>query len=251
MSPNALEEQDRMKISRESIGKFTIILSVGALLTLYGCGGVKKKNKGGAPAPSEEAGVGQVEVEEEQAGSDDATVQTAGSEENGDELRPDKPLIGIKNYLQINATFAALTGVAPDNNAVANIFEEVKGGLPGNNDIAMFSASVQNAIGKLAAEYCNEMVGDNTLREAAVPGFDFDGNVAASLNGAGVDTLVNGLVGSFWRGFESASDQMSVDMLKQLANDLKGDVGTAAADTRAVATGVCTAALAAPETVLL
>jgi hypothetical protein len=218
--------------------------------TLFGCGDTKKTHR-----PVDRSTTDNLSAEKQSEPIGDAHNPTPTPDqtnsEKGRALRTSDTGVGIKNYLQINASFAALTGVDPNLAAVAASYAEVQGSLPGNNDIKLFSSTIQNSIGKLAAEYCRAMASDQALRTNIVPGFNFGANVATSLDAVGTDALVNGLVDSFWRGLGLSNDKESMEMLKSLTDDIKRGVNQNNTGTIAVATGVCTAVLSSSAVVLI
>jgi hypothetical protein len=168
------------------------------------------------------------------------------SSEKGRNLRLTEVAIGTKNYLQINATFSALTGVPSNNEKVLAKFEEVKGGLPSNNDIKLVSASVQNAINQLAAEYCREMINDQSLRVARLPNFNIDEDVSTALDAEGTGQLVSDLIQSFWRGFSASQDESAIDIMNEIVDEIKVGIDASNAGTQAIAVGMCTVTLSSP-----
>lgn len=81
--------------------------------------------------------------------------------------------IGLRDFAEINATMAALTGVAQSNEAVKTTFEKLKQQLPSVTQIDSFLAANQMAITQLAIKYCDQLVETESLRSAFFSGFDF------------------------------------------------------------------------------
>ncbi|MFT2089963.1 LamG domain-containing protein [Paraglaciecola sp. 2405UD69-4] len=89
------------------------------------------------------------------------------------DLEP-QPDIGIRNFIEINASMAAATSVPTNNTAVKTTFETLKQQLPSVTDISSFLASNQMAVTQLAIKYCDQLVETPELRENYFSGFDFD-----------------------------------------------------------------------------
>ena len=82
--------------------------------------------------------------------------------------------IGVRTFDEINATFAALTGVNPATNiAVRDLYTSVRQSLPATPDIQAFVASNQASISQLAIEYCVQMTNTPALRNAFYGSFNF------------------------------------------------------------------------------
>ncbi len=132
-------------------------------------------------------------------------------------------------------------------------FQAVKTQLPSGNSIKTFSASVQVAVAKLAATYCDVALNDPTQSGRIVPGFNFAGTVAASLDAAGHETLINGLTSSFWGDISTGVDRTATKpMMAALLTDLKTGLETGSTvQLHAIATGVCAATLASSPVTFL
>lgn len=81
--------------------------------------------------------------------------------------------IGMRDFAEINASMAAITGVSAGNAAVKAAFEQLKQQLPAVTKLDSFLASNQMAITQLAIKYCDQLVANNSLRSAFFSGFDF------------------------------------------------------------------------------
>lgn len=113
---------------------------------------------------------------------------------------PPKPQIGLRNFAEINATMAVVTGVAPTHADVKQTYEAIVQQLPTVENISGFLAAHQVAISQLAIEYCNALVSDTGLRGSYFPGFDFSAGAATAFNTMGkrnqvVDPLLNRVMG--------------------------------------------------------
>lgn len=109
--------------------------------------------------------------------------------------------VGLRTFDEINASFAALTGIgvahssvsAVTGKTVAETYRAVRRALPGVADFNAFMSSHQMAATQLAAAYCDAMVQDSAARQALFPAFDFGRPVGDS----GIDwrgTVVTPLV---------------------------------------------------------
>lgn len=81
--------------------------------------------------------------------------------------------IGVKTFEEINASIAAITGVAVTNTAVNTVFEQFKQQFPTVEAIDAFLPSHQMAIAQLTLASCNVLINDNAARTSYFPGFDF------------------------------------------------------------------------------
>lgn len=160
--------------------------------------------------------------------------------------------LGVKNFEQINETMSVLTGVDPSTRDIENTFEELEVQLPGDNNIKSFLSANQVAITKLAAEYCDVLVDDGTLRAQVWPGLNFSNspNQVLSNNAQKLGVIIQTL-DKFW-GMTTDNRATSETEMLSLMNDLLagenlGNRGT----TATVMKGVCTAALASAEVTLM
>ena len=86
---------------------------------------------------------------------------------------PDAPDIGLRNFQEINATMAAITGVSTEQGSVKTVYQTVIQQLPGVENIEGFLSAHQMAIAQLAIEYCSALVDNNgtVSRDVYFPGF--------------------------------------------------------------------------------
>jgi len=103
------------------------------------------------------------------------------------------PVLGIRNFDQINNTMAALTGVDPNTPNIRETFDELRQQLPVTYDLRNLASAHQVAHFKLALEYAQAMVGSNQLRDAFF-GFSFNPDTAFSVNQGQTDAIVNRIV---------------------------------------------------------
>jgi hypothetical protein len=92
-------------------------------------------------------------------------------------------LIGVRDFAEINASMAALTGVASNRTQVLTTFNNLRQQLPSVSSIDSFLPSNQMAVTQLAIRYCNTLVEDDAMRTSFFPDVDFTYNV-----NSGIDT---------------------------------------------------------------
>jgi len=100
--------------------------------------------------------------------------------------------IGLRTFDEVDATMAALTGVARKQTDVANVFSIVRQQLPVVENIEGFLSAHQMAVSQMAIEYCNALLDNNGLisRAAYFPGFDFTATADNAFNSAAQRDLV-------------------------------------------------------------
>jgi mono/diheme cytochrome c family protein len=94
--------------------------------------------------------------------------------------------IGLRSFDEVDATMAALTGVARSQADVANVYAMVRQQLPVVENIEGFLSAHQMAISQLAIEYCNALLEDHgqISRANYFPGFDFSATADNAFNSA-------------------------------------------------------------------
>ncbi len=107
---------------------------------------------------------------------------------------PPADRFGVRTFDEINATFAEVTGVSPEDPSVDITYQKLRQSLPAIEDSKAFLSSHQVAIAQLAFEYCNALMEDRgTISTAAMfPGFDFSAAPASAY--ANRDALIGPLV---------------------------------------------------------
>ena len=176
--------------------------------------------------------------------------------------------IGLKTFDEIDATYAAVTGV--DRMAFVNVdmtFQELRQSLPAVSDINSFLSSHQVAIAQLAIAYCDAMIGSNASPnpDAATrfPGFNFSAapGTAFSVGNRGVyvNKLINDIMGTglasqptiaavYGELASTSGDGVRPDnLIDRLLNPPPGAV---ASDTRAISKGVCATMLGSATTLI-
>ena len=90
---------------------------------------------------------------------------------------PAQSLLGVKDFAEINATMAALTGVASNRSEVLSTFNNLRQQLPSVTSIDSFLPSNQMAVTQLAIRYCDTLVEDGAMRSEFFPLVDFSQNI--------------------------------------------------------------------------
>jgi Concanavalin A-like lectin/glucanases superfamily len=160
---------------------------------------------------------------------------------------------GVKNYTQINAAMAQITGVPVSTPAVFTLYNTLQQSLPATNDITAFVPSGQTAISQLADLYCSTAVNTASIQSVTFPGLSLTQSAAAyfgpttsgqALSAAQVanralviNPLINAAIGS---GVNAAEATLVTTELNNLMNTLVGVSGTTTAQ---VAQGACSAVL--------
>ncbi|MEO1201844.1 MAG: LamG domain-containing protein [Pseudomonadota bacterium] len=172
--------------------------------------------------------------------------------------------IGLKTFDEINATYAAVTGVDPNTTEVDMTYQELRQSLPAVEDVNTFLSSHQVAIAQLAIEYCNALI-DGPGSGAYFPGLNFDGNAATELAlGAPRDRLVRPLIQNIVGNLEAdptkIGSQPSYTLVREeLAtfsasgsrpDNLINRLIAGGSSTRAISKGVCAATLGSAVTLV-
>ncbi|MFQ5548207.1 MAG: LamG domain-containing protein [Woeseia sp.] len=107
---------------------------------------------------------------------------------------PPAERIGVRTFDEINATFAEVTTVSPEDAAVDSTYQSLRQSLPTIEDPKTFLSSHQVTIAQLAFEYCNALMEDRgaTSTAAMFPGFDF--NAVPAIAYANRDALITPLI---------------------------------------------------------
>ena len=176
--------------------------------------------------------------------------------------------IGLKTFDEIDATYAAVTGV--DRMAFVNVdmtFQELRQSLPAVADLNTFLSSHQVAIAQLAIAYCDAMIGSNGSPNpnaaTRFPGFNFGAapGTAFSVGNRGVyvNKLINDIMGT---GLASQPSLAVVygELASTSGNGVRPDnlidrllnppPGAVASDTRAISKGVCATMLGSATTLI-
>jgi hypothetical protein len=158
---------------------------------------------------------------------------------------PDMPIAdqdppsGIRDFAEINATMAKITGIPSSSARVRAVYNQVYQAMPVQPKIAGFISSQQMGITQLAFEYCSSLVDDSTARDNFWPDFPWgtDKGIAFSDRSHAIDPLVEQMVGI---NLPTQPTALQVEAeLDQLITDLIATPG----DTNAIMKGTCAASL--------
>ncbi len=201
--------------------------------------------------------------------------------------RPDDPMlvitpadlppasdVGVRTFDEIDATYAAITGVnrttyeRPANVfPVDETFQELRQSLPAVEDVNTFLSSHQVALAQLAIQYCDAAIGTNASpnpNAATIwPLFDFNMSASQAFSVANrndfVDPLIARAVGQTSGGPQLASQPSYTDVYTELASfqaagnrpdNLIDRLLAGPSDTRAIAKGVCASVLGSAATLV-
>ncbi len=154
--------------------------------------------------------------------------------------------IGIKNFDEINATYAKLTGITKLTTANSD-FLRVYPILPTGNSLADYSFTHQVGITTLASHYCDALMLSQERASFVWSTFDPTLNIAFNFNTpAKLNTFNEDMIKKFWVGEELSEQQQAITEYNELGTELLVGM-TTAAHARMVAVGLCTAALASAQ----
>jgi hypothetical protein len=173
--------------------------------------------------------------------------------------------IGVKTFDEIDATYAAITGVdrvAYQRNGVFPVdetYQELRQSLPAIESAEAFLSSHQVAIAQLAIQYCDAAVEDNTIW----PGLDFNTAkgtfFSAGNRDAFVEPLIQRAVGHSSSSTPIQSQPSYVDVHGEVASfpaagnrpeNLIDRLLTGTSNTRAISKGVCASVLGSAATLV-
>ncbi len=150
-----------------------------------------------------------------------------------------EPPTGIRDFAEINATMAKVTGIPATTPSVQAVYDRVYQALPVQPKIAGFISSQQMGITQLAFEYCSTLVEDTAARASYWPGFPWGASKATAFNDRSLVTgpLITRMVGV---NLPTQPDAASVENeLNSLITLLIAGPG----DTNAIMKGACAATL--------
>jgi hypothetical protein len=153
--------------------------------------------------------------------------------------------VGMRNFEQINYTFAELTGVPVSTVAINTTYTAVEATLPSENEVKVLQSSNQVAITRLAAEYCLQLSGNGFVASRdAIFGVGVFGQTPAAIDR---QAIVNRTTNAFWG--QGVIDPAELDVARMELLDLFNDIvvmdpaPNATATTGKAIRAVCTAAL--------
>jgi len=179
--------------------------------------------------------------------------------------------IGMRTFDEINATYAAVTGVDPTTLAIDVVFQELRQSLPAVEDVNTFLSAHQVAIAQLAIQYCDALI-DGPTASSYFPGFNFNESNTTAFTGAKrdllIDPLIANIVGNAPTGPQLASQPTYAivytelasfqaagtrpdNLIERLLNPVdEFGVPQIPSDTRSIAKGVCAATLGSAVTLV-
>lgn len=157
---------------------------------------------------------------------------------------PRGPAQGVRDFAEVNATMARLTGVAASTASVANTYELVKQAMPVNADLGGFVSSQQMGITQLAISYCAALIDDTSARASYFPGLNFGATPATAYADISLltDPLFDRMVGT-GIGTQPAQAGLASE-IEDLVTRLSNCGASCEADrTERIAKGACAAVL--------
>jgi hypothetical protein len=152
--------------------------------------------------------------------------------------------IGLHVYDELNATYAAITGVSPGLSAVNTTYQTVEQQLPTVPDIQGFLASQQIGIAQLSIQYCSSMVDNPALEAAFFPGLNLNQTPAQAFGtNAGMDLVITPLINSPAVGANVATQPTDAQIRTELYSLITGLVNCNASDPTCVQTPTRTATI--------
>ena len=156
--------------------------------------------------------------------------------------------IGVRNFGEINASMAALTGVPVSNTSVNQAFVSLQQQLPSVTDIESYVAANQMAVTQLAIRYCDTLIEDTGLRQQFFPEFDFSQPASVAFSGgASADIIIPLLDNMLKTDVSTQADRSTVSSeIDNLITSLSGCAGTTSCDaayTRTITKASCAAVL--------
>ena len=237
----------------------TILGLATSLVMIEGC---SKKKGFKAPFSSDEDSKSKKKKDSSKESSDAKASDEEGSEGDEDpkKRKPKKrkltlndlqPNVGLKNFDQIKATYAVLTGIPATHPQVIEAYNKFKSSLPVEHLISSISAAKVSASTKLAATYCDVLTLDPAFvatRTQIFPGIDFAAG-PATLNSA---TLAQQLADRFfYTGVQSSGNtEENVQIIAKLIDDMKA-TNIEPEKTPAIVMGACAAVLSSADVITL
>lgn len=132
---------------------------------------------------------------------DASSLRAAGQAPVATEAQDIAPqsVIGVRNFDEIYASMAALTGVSINQADVRATYTQLRQQLPSVSSLDSFLTSNQMAITQLSIKFCDALVEDTTLRASYFPDMDFNANAnngfSAALKGAIINPLNQRMLG--------------------------------------------------------
>ncbi len=174
--------------------------------------------------------------------------------------------IGMRTFDEINATFSSLLGIDWTNPAYPNVdltYQELRQSLPAVEDINTFLSSHQVGVAQLAIAYCDAFIGSDASpgpadSDPSFPAGFFSAPAATSFSAANRGGYITPLIDRIM-GTGLATQPAFADVNAELAtftaaggrpDNLAQRLLDGGSDTRAIAKGVCAAALGNATTLI-
>ncbi len=158
---------------------------------------------------------------------------------------PRDPVMGLRNFAEVNATMSALTGIPTDQPDVLATYDLVYQAMPVDTSLAAFASSAQMGITQLAIKYCSVLIDDPARRSSYFPGFDFSASAASAFSDRTLvtDPLLDRMIGTGIQTQPVAADVES--QVNDLIDRLIACGGSCESDrTVKVVKGACASVLA-------
>ncbi len=149
------------------------------------------------------------------------------------------PPTGIRDFAEISATMAKLTGIPSSSANVQTVYDRVHQAMPVQPKIAGFISSQQMGITQLAFEYCKVLVEDSTARTAFWPAFPWGTSKSTAFNNRTqvTDPLIARMVGL------NLPTQPDTTEVANEINVLLDRLIAGSGDTNAIMKGACASVL--------
>ncbi|MFT5546106.1 MAG: hypothetical protein ACI832_000247 [Rheinheimera aquimaris] len=161
--------------------------------------------------------------------------------------------IGLKTFAEVHASMSALTGVAQQQAAVAQVYQTIQRQLPSADTVDTFVSAQQMAITQLAIAYCNAAIEDSAIRQNWFSGVDFNASPGVTYSMANRPAFIQPLLDRLIP-LSPQSSVLRADAeteLDALINRLSSCNGSCSSDrSRTIAKAACTAVLASAELLL-
>jgi hypothetical protein len=148
--------------------------------------------------------------------------------------------VGVKNFQQLLASYAAITGVDPGDSDISDYFAQSKTRLPKKGRVDELSSPALLTAGALGGLFCEKMIASDAALPAAQrrahKQVDFTKAPAAALTSDVRTSVVGEYAGMFWQRSATATEQAA---LLAVFDESVTSGGTTPADTLLALRPVC------------
>jgi hypothetical protein len=168
-------------------------------------------------------------------------------------LQPPAADVGVRDFAQLNSTFAQLTGVPTTNAAVVTTYQSVQQQLPPINTLEAYSSANHVGVAQLAVQYCDQVMSSSAAMAKVFPGVTFSASTFATQ--AGINQ-VTGDLATLAVGGGSLASQPAASTVSNELNSLIGILCSGSspcsstARVQAVAVAACAAAIGNADVVI-